>query len=40
MVDEYIEKGAEIIGPDQGVSEIIFIVQGLVDLIVFDKWGN
>ena len=40
MKDEYLEKGAEILGPESNIDSVVFIVEGVVDLIVFDKEGQ
>ena len=40
MQEEYIEKGIEIASPDQDMEQIIFIVEGRADVVVYDQEGN
>mmetsp|Transcript_38264 Transcript_38264/g.58340 ORF Transcript_38264/g.58340 Transcript_38264/m.58340 type:complete len:92 (+) Transcript_38264:565-840(+) len=40
LKEEVFEKGTEIIGPDCPLQHMIFVVQGLVDLFVFDPDGH
>ena len=40
LKEENIEKGTEIVSPQQEVTSLTFVVQGLIDLKVKDEDGN